>query len=309
MGCDGDATAEQQHEQPHHCAGPHEAQFLADNGENEVVLRLGDEKMLLAAFPQTEAGGPAGADGIEALDGLVAVAQRVGEGVEPGAEPVGGVGDEVGHDGHRRTDRPDASRARQQKPPQPRTTHEHQHRADAEDEDSAGQVRLQQHQGRHHPQHQRKGQNAHAEILHPVVVQRDDVGKHQHHRELCDLAGLQGAEPRDDQPPLAAVVLRHEEHRRQQYQRQPQQRPRQLVEDMVIHPAGQPHPAEPQRRVEQLRPQIGPGVAPPVERHGTGRAGQHHQPEAHQREHQDQKRQVHAGQRTQKLLHPLPPSL
>ena len=44
--------------------------------------------MLLAAFPQTEAGGPAGADGIEALDGLVAIAQRVGEGIEPGAEPV-----------------------------------------------------------------------------------------------------------------------------------------------------------------------------------------------------------------------------
>ena len=39
--------------------------------------------MLLAAFPQTEAGGPAGADGIETLDGLVAVAQRVGKGVEP----------------------------------------------------------------------------------------------------------------------------------------------------------------------------------------------------------------------------------
>ena len=50
--------------------------------------------MLLAAFSQTEAGRPAGANGIEALDGLVAVAQRVGEGVEPGAEPVGGVGDD-----------------------------------------------------------------------------------------------------------------------------------------------------------------------------------------------------------------------
>ena len=46
------------------------------------------------------------------------------------------------------------------------------------------------------PQHQRKGQDTHAEILHPVVVQCDDVGKHQHHRKLCDLAGLQGAEPR-----------------------------------------------------------------------------------------------------------------
>ena len=125
---------------------PHEAQFLADDGEDEVVLRLGDEKMLLAAFPQTEAGGPAGADGIEALDGLVAVAQRVGKGVEPGAEPVGGVGDEVGHDGHRRTNWPRRLPRPPAKPPQTCAAHEHQHRADAEDEDGAGQVRLQQHQ-------------------------------------------------------------------------------------------------------------------------------------------------------------------
>ena len=59
-----------------------------------------------------------------------------------------------------------------------------------------------------------------------------------------------------------------------------------------------------------LRPQVGPRIPPPVEGHSAGRTGQHHQPEAHQREHQDQKRQVHAGQRTQDpLLHPLPPSL
>ena len=151
-------------------------------------------------------------------------------------------------------------------------------------------------------------QDTHAEILHPVVVQRDDVGKHQHYRKLCDLAGLQGAEPRDDQPPPAAVVLGHKQHRRSNISDSPAAA-MPACEDMVIYPAGQPHPAESQRRVEQLRPQIGPGVAPPVERHGAGRTGQHHQPEAHQREHQDQKRQVHAGQRTQDpLLHPLPPS-
>ena len=77
----------------------------------------------------------------------------------------------------------------------------------------------------------------------------------------------------------------------------------------VIHPAGQPHAAQPQRRIEQLRPQVGPRIPPPVEGHSAGRAGQHHQPEAHQREYQDQKRQVHAGHRAQQLFHPLPPSL
>ena len=265
--------------------------------------------MLLAAAAEAEAGGPARADGVETLDGLVAVPQRVGEGVEPRPQPVGGVGHEIGHDGHCRRDGSDAARPCQQEPPQPRAPHEHQHRPDAKDKDGAREMRFQQHQRCHHPQHQREGQHSHAEILHPVVVQRDDVGEHQHHRELCDLAGLQSAQPRDDQPPLAAVVLGHEEHRRQHHQRQPQHRPCQLVEDVVVHPAGQPHAAQPQRRIEQLRPQVGPRIPPPVEGHGAGRTGQHHQPEAHQREHQDQKRQVHAGHRAQQLFHPLPPSL
>ena len=39
--------------------------------------------MLLAAVAQPQPRRPAGTDGIQALDGLVAVAQRVGKGVEP----------------------------------------------------------------------------------------------------------------------------------------------------------------------------------------------------------------------------------
>ncbi len=79
--------------------------------------------------------------------------------------------------------------------------------------------------------------------------------------------GCKGPQPRQHQPPFAAVVLRHEQHRCQQDQRNGQQRPRQLVKDMVIYPAGQPHPGNAHGRIKHLRPQIRPGVAPPVERH------------------------------------------
>ena len=58
-GCDGDAPPQQQHEQPHHCTGPDEAQLLADDGKDEVVLRFGHEKVLLAAVAQPQPGCPA----------------------------------------------------------------------------------------------------------------------------------------------------------------------------------------------------------------------------------------------------------
>ena len=54
----------QQHEQQHHGAGPHKAQLLADDGKDEIVLRLGHEQMLLAAVAQPQPCRPAGADGI-----------------------------------------------------------------------------------------------------------------------------------------------------------------------------------------------------------------------------------------------------
>ena len=81
----------------------------------------------------------------------------------------------------------------------------------------AGEVRFQQHEHGHRSQHQCKGQHPHRKAAHAVVVERNDMRKHQHHRKFGDLAGLQCAQARQHQPALAAVVLRHEQHRRQQY--------------------------------------------------------------------------------------------
>ena len=120
--------------------------------------------------------------------------------------------------------------------------------------------------------------------------------KHQHHRKLGDLAGLQRSKARQHQPAFAAVVLRHKEYRCQQHHGKPQQRPCQLMIDVVIHPAGRPHGPDAQRRIQQLGPQVGKGIVPPVQRHGAAGTAQHHQPRPHQRQHQQQKGQIHGRQ-------------
>ena len=66
-------------------------------------------------------------------------------------------------------------------------------------------MRFQQHEHRHRSQHQCKGQHPHRKAAHAVVVERNDMRKHQHHRKFGDLAGLQCAQARQHQPALAAL--------------------------------------------------------------------------------------------------------
>ena len=120
----------------------------------------------------------------------MAVTQRVGKGVQPRVEPVGGVGHQFRHEHDGRADGGSAARPCQHEPPQPGTAHEHEHRADTQNQHRAGKMGLQQHEYRHHPQHQRKGHHPYCKAVHAVMVQSDDVGKHQHHRKFSDLAGL-----------------------------------------------------------------------------------------------------------------------
>ena len=129
--------------------------------------------------------------------------------------------------------------------------------------------------------------------------------KHQHHREFCDLAGLQRAQPRQHDPPLAAVVLRHKKHDDKQKQRDPQHRPGQFVPDMVIHQAGRVHSQHAQRRKQQLRADVGVSVAAAVERHRVPRGEQHDEPVAQQQQQNQQKRYVKRRQRRRPRPNPL----
>lgn len=189
--------------------------------KNKIVSRFRHEQMLLPAVAQPQPGCTAGTDRIQALDRLVAISQGICKRVYPGTETAGSIGHQIRHCHHRRTDRPCAACPRKQKPLQPRPPYKHQHSPDPQYQHRTGKVRLQQHQRRHRAQYQNKGQHPYGKPLHPVLVQGYDMGKHKHHRAFCDLAGLQRPQPRQHQPPLAAVILRHEQHRYQQEQRYP----------------------------------------------------------------------------------------
>ena len=223
--------------------------------------------------------------------------QWVGEGIPPAGQAVGGVGNQLRQGRHRRRDGRHAQASRQAEPLQPGPTHKHKHRADGQNQQRAGQVRLQQHQHRDRAENQREGQHAGGEGFHPVMIQRYDVGKHQHHREFCDLAGLQGTQPRQHDPPLAAVVLRHKQHYREQNQRQTQHRPGQLVPNVVVHQAGRVHGRHAQRRKQQLRPDVGVGVAAAVQCHRISGRKQHDQPITEQCQQYNQERHIERGQR------------
>ena len=129
--------------------------------------------------------------------------------------------------------------------------------------------------------------------------------EHQHNREFCDFTGLQRAQPRQHDPPLAAVVLRHEKHDGKQKQRDPQHRPGQPVPDVVVHQAGRVHSQHAQRRKQQLRADVGVGVAAAVECHRVPRGEQHDEPIAQQQQQDQQKRYVECRQRCRPRPNPL----
>ena len=74
---------EEEHEEQDDDDGTHEAQLLAHDAEDEVIGALGEPELFFDAVAEAEAGDTAGADGIEALQGLVGhLAQVVGPAVQ-----------------------------------------------------------------------------------------------------------------------------------------------------------------------------------------------------------------------------------
>ena len=141
-----------------------------------------------------------------------------------------------------------------------------------------------------------KGSTPHREPLHLVVVEGDD-GKTPAPPQIWRSRWAAASQPRHHQPAFAAVVLRHKQHRRQQHQRKGQQWPCQRGRGG--NPPGWPATAPPAPAPHTAAGAAGEAqrVAPAVKSHGAGCVRQHHQPKAHQREHQDQNGRSMAGSR------------
>ena len=70
-------------EEHEHGEGADETEFLADDGEDEVGVRLGQRAPLLAARAEAEPPPAAGAEGELTLGDLPALAKSIGRGIEP----------------------------------------------------------------------------------------------------------------------------------------------------------------------------------------------------------------------------------
>ena len=170
---DPEAPENQQGEHQHDDAGSHQAQLLADHGEDAVVVLLGQVQELLAALAQAHAQQAAGADGNEALGDLPAVAPiPLGvEGVPPGVDAVFPVvQDALLHQDHIQGAHQAYAADAQGDQPALDAAHDHQHRAGGEDQNGARQVRLQHHQ------------HADDRQQHPpaCIMEEDGGGQHQH---------------------------------------------------------------------------------------------------------------------------------
>ena len=77
------SSNDKQGEQNQDQSGTDKAQFLADNGKNEVVVLLRQIKVFLSALTETKTEQSSASDSIERLDYLVASIARIGKWVPP----------------------------------------------------------------------------------------------------------------------------------------------------------------------------------------------------------------------------------
>ena len=87
---EGDPVApeDQRREQQHDDPGSYQTQFLAGDGENEIVVLLRQKQELLPALAKTQSPQPAGANGNETLGKLIALIR----GICPRVQPVYNAG-------------------------------------------------------------------------------------------------------------------------------------------------------------------------------------------------------------------------
>ena len=145
-GVQGDPVApqHQRREEQHDDAGADEAQLLADNGENKIVVLLRQKQEFLPALAKAQSPESPGADGNKALRELIALIARV----RPRVQPVGNAGGIIANNEQHHI-RHGPHRADSGKDPAPvDAAHQHHGRAGAQNQQCAGEVRLLTHKPR-----------------------------------------------------------------------------------------------------------------------------------------------------------------
>ena len=129
-------------EEEQHRRHPGESQLLADDAEDEVGVRRGEEEELLPALAEADAERPARAESEQRLHRLVAVAARILPGIEEGEHPLDAV--RRLPDQHRRDGRQRAGHGQQ--PGEPRAGDEEEREGDDAEHHGGAEVGLQHQQ-------------------------------------------------------------------------------------------------------------------------------------------------------------------
>ncbi len=180
-------------------------------------MRLGQVVELLHGRTQAHAGDAPVAHRDQALQGLVALAQRIGLGVQEAEHPGPAVRLEPHESEAHRAQR----RRRHREDPPLRAAQEGHEERHEEDEERGAEVRLAQDQGQGY---QEDGEEGHqlghgfpAPLAPQVPVPDHPPGGDEHRDGLEQLGGLE-AEAAEPDPPVGVVDGREEEHRPQQEQ-------------------------------------------------------------------------------------------
>ena len=226
MDRDQEQPPDQKQEQKHQKNCPRKPQLLADDGKYHIILGLRHKAQLLHAVSKARAKKPAGPDGVQPLEGLVAL--LIGLRVAPDGQALQAVG--LHAQEHRQ-------KAGSQSPHGDklqifRAGRKDQDHRDSHDDDGRAQV-IRPHQA-HDGQDEQHDKEHLPQGGHFPRPAADHRSQQHDHRKLGEFRGLEGQRPHRE-PPLRPVVLVSEkEHRRGQKQGQKVAWNRQLLPAVII---------------------------------------------------------------------------
>src|SRR5215210_4966923 len=266
--------------------GSHQAELLADDGEDHVRVRFGKIGVLPDALPQPRAEDSTRAEAEHRLHGLVPAALRVVPRVEEAQEPSPPVGLEPGG-GEDERDRETAGGREQAAG---RAGHDEDAGDHEHDRDRGSQIRLDQEEDAENAHHEADRLEELAESARGRVPRQ--VRRHpDEQRQLRELGGLEdrGAEL---QPTLGPVDLGADrKHDDEQPQADDEQGRRQRTQRAEAEPAGEHQQHHADEGVEALLAEVVRRVTVAERRLPGGCAEDHHEPEGDERE-RDQEQEL-----------------
>ncbi len=260
-------------EQPDDQQGPDQSELLAEHREDEVGVRLGQVAPLLRRPPDPLAGPPAGGQRVQTVGRLPAGVEVVLERVDEVGQPLASLGARAGQvERHHPDDRAGEDEEPARRPDDP------QHREQDREEHQRGAEVAAEHDEHDRREHARHHRDHHVvQLVEATLLERVDVGRPEHERQLGDLRGLDRQRPHAE--PVGVAVDRDAQtghlDQGEQHQRDGQPGPGEPAQGGVRQARGDPGGRDAQRHPHQLAPHDGVGVV--VDPEGAdARGAQHH---------------------------------